>query len=241
MTEGLVVANEEGEIAMQAPSLLEIAIEKGAPIETLEKLMALQERHEKNEAKKAFHVAMAKFKLDPPKIERTKKVDYGQTHYRHADLAKIASLIGEALSKNDLSAAWRTEKEDGKSITVTCVITHVLGHSESTSLTAPHDTSGSKNAIQAMGSTISYLQRYTILSLTGLAAGDMDDDGGGGEEEPITKDQLVAITALIASTKSDIALFCTSFNIDTLEDLPASDCPRAMALLEAKKQAQGAK
>lgn len=163
--------------------LLAMAVEKGASIETLEKLMALQERFEANEARKAYHKAMAAFKADPPTIVKSKAVNFatkagGRTSYRHADLAEAVNAIGEALSKHGLSAAWKTEqKAETNNVTVTCEITHVLGHSESTPLTAPPDTSGTKNSIQAIASTVTYLERYTLLAITGLAAGETDDDG----------------------------------------------------------------
>jgi hypothetical protein len=52
----------------------------------------------------------------------------------------------------------------------------VLGHKIETSIEAGSDTSGSKNAIQAIGSTISYLKRYTLENVLGLSA-DEDNDG----------------------------------------------------------------
>jgi hypothetical protein len=68
-----------------------------------------------------------------------------------------------------------------------------MGHSELTKMTAPSDTSGQKNSIQAIASTITYLQRYTLLAATGLTTKDMpDDDGKGGVKEPIkSKEQKV--------------------------------------------------
>lgn len=77
-----------------------------------------------------------------------------------------------------LIADWRTKNEPG-SISVTCIVTHEMGHSESTSLSGPPDSSGKKNSIQEIGSTVSYLERYTLFAITGLAATDQDDDGEG--------------------------------------------------------------
>jgi hypothetical protein len=59
---------------------------------------------------------------------------------------------------------------------VTCILTHEKGHSEETSLQGPPDTSGSKNSIQAVGSSVTYLCRYTLLAACGLAASE-DTDG----------------------------------------------------------------
>jgi hypothetical protein len=48
---------------------------------------------------------------------------------------------------------------------------------DGSSLTAGADTTGAKNAIQAIASTVSYLQKYTLLGATGMAAGMPDTDG----------------------------------------------------------------
>lgn len=150
-------------------------LKKGGDINTLEKMLELQERWDKNEAKKSYNVAMAEFKANPPKLIKTKHVKYGNTEYNHADLANITETINSALSKCGLSASWKTSQDQG--IQVTCTISHILGHSESTALSSPPDTSGGKNTIQAIGSAVTYLQRYTLLALTGLSAHDQDDDG----------------------------------------------------------------
>jgi len=184
-------------------SLLELVIEKGADLQTIEKFMDLQERHEKNEARKAYVVAMTAFKANPPEILKQTSVSYdttkGTTSYNHASLDHVAEKVNVALSQHGLFASWQQSQAE-KGITVTCKITHVLGHSEETSLTAAADLSGNKNAIQGIGSTISYLQRYTLLAITGLAAKGMDTDGMPPEDEdppePITQEQTDEIEKL---------------------------------------------
>lgn len=160
-------------------AMIELAVSKGANLEQLERLLNLRERYEANEAKKAYHKAMADFKAHAPQIMKDKKVGYktdkGPVGYAYASLYNVVKKISVELSKYGLSASWHTQQNGA--ITVTCKITHILGHSEEVTISAPADTSGAKNAIQAIGSTIAYLERYTILAATGLAAEDMDDDG----------------------------------------------------------------
>ena len=160
-------------------ALLQIAIQKDFDIERLSKLMELQERWEKNEARKAYFAAMTAFKKNPPQIIKDMHVEYqsakGKTSYRHASLGNVVGTITQALSDHDLSANWKTET-NGK-VRVTCTVSHVLGYSESTTIEAGADVSGGKNAIQAIGSTITYLQRYTLLAICGLATNEFEDDG----------------------------------------------------------------
>ena len=162
--------------------MLQMAVEQGADLDKLEKLMDLQERWEKSEAKKAFVSAMNRFKANPPKLVKNHKVDYtntkGQrTHYNHATLDHICEVIGSALSEVGISYRWQTEQMDNGAVRVTCILTHESGHSEETPLQADPDQSGGKNSIQAVGSTVTYLERYTLLAATGMAAEDQDDDG----------------------------------------------------------------
>jgi hypothetical protein len=225
------------------------AIAGGANLEQIEKLMILQQKWEENEAKKAYHVAMAAFKANPPKIEKTKQVDYetskGRTKYKHALLADAAEKINRGLSEHGLSAGWGMSQDDKGNITVTCKITHKLGHSESTSLTAAPDTSGGKNAIQAVGSTVSYLERYTLLSLTGLASHDMDDDGKGAgpEIKNITEVQVNELHALITDNSLDkkdpkyMTKFLQYMKAESLDDILAKDFTKAKnAVMAAVKR-----
>lgn len=156
-------------------------LKDGGDLANLEKMMELQERYESNQARKAYHSAMSEFKKNPPSLYKDKDVAYGQTKYSHASLGKITEIINSALADHGLTASWKTDQTNG--IQVTCTVTHILGYSESTSLKSEADNSGGKNAIQAIGSAITYLQRYTLLALTGLAAHDQDDDGKGSDSD----------------------------------------------------------
>lgn len=164
------------EAAITPMSLLQLAMSQNADLDKLTKLMELQERWEANEARKAFNAAMAQFKANPPHISKNKHVKFGQTEYDHATLDHVSEVIGDALSKVGIRHSWATVQDDSGMVHVTCVLSHELGHSERTTLRANADTSGSKNAIQALGSAVTYLQRYTLLAATGMATG-LDDDG----------------------------------------------------------------
>lgn len=170
-----------------APStIISQALTSGADLEKLQGLLDLQERWEANEAKKAYVVAMSAFKADPPTIikDKTNK-QYGSTY---SSLENFVAAVISSLGGNDLSHSWDIDQSNG--IKVSCKITHAAGHSETTSMTAPADTSGKKNPIQQIKSTVTYLKLATLEAITGLASedGSLDDDGAGGqgqEDEPI--------------------------------------------------------
>jgi hypothetical protein len=163
--------------------LLRVAMDQGADLDRLEKLMELQLKWEANEARKSYVAAMAAFKASAPTIYKDKRVAFKDTKYAHATLGNVVDIIVPELGKHGLFHKWDTKQGDAGQVEVTCTIQHANGHRESTTLRCMEDTSGSKNAIQAMGSAVTYLQRYTLLALTGLAAQDQDDDGQGGTEQ----------------------------------------------------------
>ncbi len=157
-------------------ALLALAVSKDLDIEKLKGLMDLQERWEKTEARKAFYAAMGAFQSEMPSLAKDTAVNFGQTHYRHASLGAISTAIRASLHAHDLSYRFEIENTE-KGLSISCIVTHAAGHSERTTMGAPPDTSGSKNAIQSLGSTVTYMQRYTLVAALGLVTADEDTDG----------------------------------------------------------------
>lgn len=227
----------QGREVMTPPAMVQLAIEKGASLDQLEKLMDMQERWEANEARKAYVSALNAFKVNPPTVKKNKAASFGsgnKTAYEYADLAQVTNLIAPALSAHGLSHSWQADQQDNN-IKVTCTLTHVLGHRESVTLSAPADTSGSKNAIQAIASTVTYLERYTLLAITGLAVEGMDTDAA--TVETITDAQRAELFALFQKLDNpdDTAQrFCKWLGVSGLADIPAKDFARAKAKVEQK-------
>jgi len=177
--------------------LLSMAVQSGADIDKLEKLMDLQERWEKNEAMKAFSAAMTAFQANIPDIKKTR-----QGHNsNYADINDIARAIKPALEDAGLSYRFTQEQNDDR-IKVSCVVTHLQGHQETAELTALADVSGGKNAIQAIVSAVSYLRRYTLTAVLGITTGLDDDDGGSPS---ITVDELLNYNAMVRQEFQSIA------------------------------------
>jgi hypothetical protein len=163
--------------------LIERASQQGASIEQMQQLFDLKLRVEADEARKAFNEAMAKFKHNPPRINKNVQKKAGNIDLHYASLDNVVDMVAPALSAVGIRHRWENKQYDGL-ISVTCILSHDLGHSESTTLAALPDGSGSKNSIQAIASTVTYLQRYTLLGATGLAAAGTDNDGEGGKKGP---------------------------------------------------------
>lgn len=233
--------------AMTPMQMLSAAIERGANMDVLEKLMSLQERWEANQARKAFDEAMSAAKAEIPPILKNRTVDFtsqkGRTNYRHEDLAEIARTVNPILGKHGLSYRFRTTSEPNSPVCVTCIVSHRLGYFEENTLLAPRDESGNKNAIQAIGSTLTYLQRMTLKAALGLAASE-DDDGRASDSDAadvVSDDQAEILTNLITSTRTNLEQFLAYAKAPSVSDVLAKDFTRLKAMLETKKAQQAKK
>lgn len=174
------------------------AIQQGATLEQVEKMMDLQDRWERKEAKKAFDDAFAQFKAEAVQIIKGRKVTDGPLKNKsYAELHDVVDAVTPALSKHGLSSSWKLTKDEKDWMEVTCFLRHVGGHEESVSMGGPPDNGGAKNAIQARASTKTYLERYTLKAITGLSEKDDDDDGNGPRPTPlVTPYQAAQLKAL---------------------------------------------
>jgi len=240
-----IAEQKEGEIApVQSAALSPIQQmaqmkQMGLEVADMREMLALQKEYEANEALKQFNEAMNAFKAESITIVKDRTVTYNDTTYDHASLANIVETAAPFMSEHGLSHNWTTEQNDDTGvIRVTCTIKHKAGHSESTSLKSKADPSGGKNAIQAIASAITYLERYTFLAITGLATRDMEEDDGAGAEpeETITLDQETVLMDMIKESKADQAKFLEYMKCATLGEMPASLFTRAKRALEAKKK-----
>lgn len=186
-----VTKSDEGQVSVitTPDSLIERAIDNGADVDSLGKLLDLKERYEAEEAKKAFNKAMAQFQPLKPTLPRTKAVRFGsnsQAAYKYCPLDTMEMLLRNPLAECGLSYSWQGVSKEGMD-GQRCIIKHVMGHSEVTDMFAPADDSGNKNSIQSIGSTATYLQRYTLKAALGLVEVDEDDDGVNSGDMPYIK------------------------------------------------------
>ena len=174
-----VALQQTGAIAAHSPmGMMMAAMNQGASLEQVEKMMDLQDRWERKEAEKAYNAAFAAFKAEAVRIIKGRKVTDGPLRGKeYAELHDVVDAVTPALSRHGLSTAWKLTKDEPQWLEVTCTLKHTSGHSESVSMGGPPDAGGAKNALQARASTKSYLERYTLKAICGVAEGGDDSDG----------------------------------------------------------------
>lgn len=224
---------------------INLAIETKADLVTIEKFMDLRERWEKNEARKAFHVAMAAFKANLPTVVKDKTNLQYKSKYASEDA--LLNTINPELSKQGLSASFEFPPNEKDKITVICHITHSKGHRESVSLSGPVDGSGAKNPLQQIKSTTTYLRKATFEAALGIASSENDaDDDGNGATTYISdkqKSTLVDMFNSLELTEGQKTNFfkLVSVEKDDFDKIKEVDFQKAMNALKATAQAKGAK
>lgn len=215
-------------------ALLMAAIQNGASPEQLQALVELQKEMRREASRMAFYEALSAVRGAALKLRRNKQAT-GGTKHKYATLDNVLDAIGPVLSDNGLSVRHKTETAPDGRITVSCFIAHRGGYEDSTSLSAMPDSGPGRNAIQSVGSTVTYLRRYTLESLLGLAeAGDDDDDDGAGATQTISALQYEEINRLLSQTESDVPKFLGWLGVDSVAAIPASRYGQARQALEKK-------
>lgn len=225
------------------PSLLRIierAVEMGAGVEALEKIVALQERVQAGKARAEFFAALAAFQRDCPPVPKTKTARItprsgASYEYDFAPLDVIAEHIRQPLAAQGLSYTWDSTVEGGK-LTCVCSLRHLGGHVETASFTLPIDNPSGMSEQQKVASALTFAKRQTLTSVAGITTADTDDDAG--EEKPvvISERQAADLEALADEVNVDKAKFLGWLKAETFAGIRADKYDAAVRELERRRR-----
>lgn len=197
-----------GSVAMTPMEMLDRAVSNGASVETLSKLMDLQERWQAAQSRKAYIANMASARAEFQPI--LKKHDGYNSRYKYENLDDVIEAVGPALAKHGFSYDWITEDLPDGNIRVTCVITHEEGHQRQNSMSGDPrtvaDAKANMNSVQRAGAVVSYLQRYTFKAALGVAA-TKDTDARAHDAPEFDTSDWVAQLADAEGDKARLAEF----------------------------------
>lgn len=209
-------------------------------VDKLERLLQMQERILARNAKAAYDAGMARMAPELPVIEKRGEIRNRAGHVQstYPLWEDIDKAVRPILSRHGFTLSFRVGHENGQQ-TITGVLAHAEGHSESTTIYLPSDDSGAKNRVQAVGSSIQYGKRYTASALLNLVFRDdwLDDDGKQADPRPsISEEQQANLEALMDEVGADTAGFLKWAGVESMEAVPAAKYDQAVRLLEKKRQ-----
>ena len=178
------MVKHENNITTVDPELLLLkAIEKGLPVETMEKLLVMRRELRAEAAKDDYFIALSKFQKMCPVIIKGRDVydKDGKLRYRFAPLDVIIDQVKDALEICGFSYIIKTQQTE-TTVKAICEAHHISGHSESTDFTVPIDPKAYMNAAQKVASALTYSKRYAFCDAFGILTGDEDIDGNGNDK-----------------------------------------------------------
>lgn len=223
--------------------LLHAAVKQGTPVAELKELVQLHEHMEKRQALKAYFDALAAFQAEAPLINQshTAKIATrggGSYSYTYAPLDEIARTILPLLTKHGLSYRWDTVVEKN-AITVRCTVSHVAGHSETSSMTLPIDNTSAMSEQQKVGAAMTFGQRRSLTAALGLVTTDEDPDAAKDlDPTTVNDDQYSAIQDLIdekALVGDRLKRFLVYMGVEQIGHIRAADYEKAMTALQQVK------
>lgn len=178
-----IVERQESAVAVanESATILQViqraAADPQCDIEKMERLMAMHERMQARNAETEFNAAMARMQTEMPSIaERGEIKVNNQVRSKYATFEDINDVVKPIMQAHGFAISFRVDHEPNQ-IKVTGVLMHQAGHREQTAMVLPLDTSGSKNSVQAVGSSVSYGKRYVMSALLNITTRGEDDDG----------------------------------------------------------------
>ena len=103
---------------------------------------------------------------------------------RYADLASVVDACRKALADNELSVVQSPSTKDGNLVLMTTMLLHSSGEWIESD---PLQVQARDAAPQAVGSCLTYLRRYQLASMVGVAPADDDAEAAEGRTAQTTR------------------------------------------------------
>ncbi|MBY6207471.1 MULTISPECIES: ERF family protein [Halomonas] len=206
------------------------ALNPDVDIDKMERLLQMQERVLDRQAMMAYSAAMAAMQTELPSIAERGQGNNGA----YATLEDIVDTVRPIMKQHGFAVSFRIQTQE-RGIQVTGVLMHKDGHREETSMLLPADTSGSKNAVQAFGSSTSYGKRYVLCALLNITTRGQDDNGHGAAPpvKVVTAFQAAQLKQLITACPVTTQEWFVGKYGD-VERVPRSDFDKLRASLQKR-------
>ena len=237
MSDAQLELHQSGPVArVEAPADIVAVIARAASdpsvdIDKLERLLALKEKMDAQAREQAFLAALSRLEPRLPQITQKGLISHGNVSHPYARLEDIDTAIRPLLAEEGFAISFDTKAVDNR-VEIIGRLSHREGHYEYKSVTLPLDSSGAKNAVQSVGSTISYGRRMLVKMFFNLM--EKGEDTDSEDPTPIPAEDAMRIHELLAETKSDVGRFLQFMGVNKVEDILMRDLLKANNALRVK-------
>jgi hypothetical protein len=209
------------------------------PTDKLDKLMEMQERILNRQAEMEFNSAMrsCQAELEPVRRDATNE----QTNSKYTLLETLNAAIVPVYTRHGFSLSFGTADSPlPEHYRVTCLVSHIGGHSRPYHADVPADLTGlkgnpNKTRTHAFGSTMSYGRRYLTLLIFNVSLKE-DDDGNKAGQETVSEEQIANIQALMTEVAADKAKFLKWAKVNALDEILACNYQAVIQALQDKRK-----
>ena len=215
-------------------------------IEVFDRLLTARRQEEDRAAERAFNSAMSLAKGELQPVLKTRDVDFqsnkpgaARTKYKYENFADVARVVDPVFAQHGLSYRFSVEQQSDQ-VRVTCIVSHADGYSDTVKLESKVDPGATGMTwVQALGTVLTYLQRYSLRAAIGLAAG-VDDDGrsAGGTSPRISNEQANELQKLILETGRSQVTLLKLVGVESIIDMTVDQYTRAKQVLDLAKAEQ---
>lgn len=243
MPDEVIVVPEPRQPTNDFLAVIQYVTERGITNEQLSGVLDLHERFRKSQAEAAYakDMAIAQARMRPVVRDAENK----GTRSRYARLEAIDNAIRPIYTDCGFSISFDEEKADKPNhMRLRADVMHRDGHMKSYRLELALDGVGAKgnalamNAVQAGGSTSSYIRRYAKKFIFDLVESDEDNDGQG-DNWTIGPGQIQKLNDGLEASGVRLAAFLQWLALESLDQMPVREFANAVGYLQRKARQNG--
>ncbi|MGF7158129.1 ERF family protein [Bartonella heixiaziensis] len=222
--------------------ILNKALENDVGIDRLQRLLDLRDQEIKRQNYQKFVRDLSAMQTECQDIEKNSTNTH--TNSKYATLDQYIDAVKDALATYNFALFSRIKSQTATNVTIEITLSHPSGNQISTEGTFPIDSTGGKNSIQSVGSTLTYARRYLLGMLLNVASKEDDTDGQTQAKEDDTNNQKVSskqikqIEELIKQTESDKNKLLSYAKVEKLTDMSCEKADDVLKILESKPRIQ---
>jgi len=230
--------NEQGGLARVEPSIgnmLQLALENKYSPESIKSLVDAYVVMDNRARQQEFHThfTRAQEEIPPVRKDAIRVLTKAGAKAPYATRKAIQKHLAEWLPKFGLSYKLR-QSADKEGVHVTCIVSHVSGHSEEFPYTELWDNHGDSRTSKATTTAI----RGALCLAFGLVIDDPEIRGGDDDDaDVITPEQAEALRRGLAETGGSEQKLLQLHNVRSIEEIPAAAFTVTMNMIDSKRKA----